>query len=69
MLVVSVSGELPISKEVDEVLRTAKTSLYIHRNKDAAPPTQQTNNFVVVEASTANPPMRPYSAPPRHMAR
>lgn len=31
MLVVSVNGERPISKEIDELLRTVKTSILIFR--------------------------------------
>jgi hypothetical protein len=31
LLVVSVAGELPISREVEELLKSVKTSVYIFR--------------------------------------
>ena len=38
ILVLSVNGELPISKDVEELLKLVRTSVYIHRNKDVAGP-------------------------------
>ncbi len=41
MLVVTVTGEMPISKEVEELLKAAKTAILIHRNKDVTTPLTQ----------------------------
>lgn len=42
MLVVSVSGEMAVSKEVEDLLKSAKTSIYIFRADAAQAPT----NFI-----------------------
>lgn len=36
VLYLSVAGELPISKETEELLKSAKTSIYIYRNNQEA---------------------------------
>lgn len=52
VLVVSVAGELPCSKETEELLKTARTALLIHRNKEvAAAPIRMGGELVVVEDS------------------
>ncbi|GFH16730.1 uncharacterized protein HaLaN_13212 [Haematococcus lacustris] len=52
VLVVSVAGELPVSKEIEEVLRHAKSSVFIFRNKDAVTAQQPTLALNVVEEET-----------------
>ena len=58
ILVLSVNGELQISKDVEELLKTVRTSVYIFRNKDVAGP-QRVSNFNIEEAQAM--PRRPYS--------
>lgn len=43
MLVVSVSGEMAVSKEVEDLLKTAKTSIYIFRGEASSAPTNGSN--------------------------
>eukprot|EP00798_Chlamydomonas_sp_ICE-L_P002347 gene2347-8651_t len=60
MLVASVNGELQISKEVEDLVRSVHTSIYIFRNKDEKPQAQSMmNNFHITEARASG--MKSYS--------
>ena len=58
MLVVSVNGELLLSKEIEELLKTVRSSIYIYRNKDVTGP-----QHIISNIEEAPPPaQRPYSS-------
>jgi len=54
VLVVSVAGELPISRETEDLLKNARTAVLVHRNKEAASTSEARGpSITVVEEAPA----------------
>lgn len=50
LLTVTVSGELPISKEIEELLKVVRSHVYIYRNKETSAPQAKVNSLVSEDA-------------------